>query len=499
MPQSDHVHRRLFDASPNPYLVLDRQLNIVTANAAYLASTGRTLDDIVGRWAWDAFPTDPETERLAVASFERVIRTGATDTMALLRFDIPLPEADGGGFETRYWTITHTPVFDADGAVEMILQHPVDVTDIERMRGAAGADADALQRNGLLEGARRAWEANLALKADVERLQTLFRKAPSFMAVLRGPGHVFEFVNDAFHDLFGQRDFAGRAASDALPEFAGQRVFETLDWVRERAREFVGYDLAVSVHKDGAVEQRYLNLLYQPIVEHGEVVGIFVEGADVTEQHAARRQVEEQVVQLQRAEQLLAFQLELADCLRPLTSAEDVIAAASTLLGQRLDVARVVFAEVASPSMRVTVRRDWCRAGLVSVAGIDTTLDDFGPGMADDLRAGRDVMVRDAHLDARTLAHLASYEAIGVRSHLTIPLVKADRVRVVLSLHDTVPRDWNRDELRMAQDMAARTWAAVETAGAQAALRAERDASQSIFDSMTEASAWSTATGAWCG
>ncbi|MCJ2134157.1 PAS domain-containing protein [Methylobacterium sp. J-026] len=91
-----------FDASPNPYLVLDRALNIVDANQAYLASTKRELRDLVGRWAWDAFPTDPATLAQAIASFERVIRTGQPDTMALLRFDIPRPEADGGGFEERY-------------------------------------------------------------------------------------------------------------------------------------------------------------------------------------------------------------------------------------------------------------------------------------------------------------------------------------------------------------------------------------------------------------
>ena len=91
----------LFDGSPNPYLVLDRSLNIVGANRAYLNDTKRELADIVGRWAWDAFPTDPETLRQAVASFEKVIRTGQPDTMALLRFDIPRAEADGGGFEKR--------------------------------------------------------------------------------------------------------------------------------------------------------------------------------------------------------------------------------------------------------------------------------------------------------------------------------------------------------------------------------------------------------------
>lgn len=45
----------LFDASPNPYLVLDRELYIVGANKAYPDSTKRALGHLVGRRAWDAF------------------------------------------------------------------------------------------------------------------------------------------------------------------------------------------------------------------------------------------------------------------------------------------------------------------------------------------------------------------------------------------------------------------------------------------------------------
>ena len=54
-PELDYAG--LFDASPNPCLVLDRSLNIVGANPAYLQSVRRSLADIAGRWAWDAFPT----------------------------------------------------------------------------------------------------------------------------------------------------------------------------------------------------------------------------------------------------------------------------------------------------------------------------------------------------------------------------------------------------------------------------------------------------------
>ncbi|MGF6529140.1 hypothetical protein [Variovorax sp. PvP013] len=49
-PRMPLNYQALFDASPNPYLILDRSLNIAGANKAYLKSTRRTLSDIVGRW-----------------------------------------------------------------------------------------------------------------------------------------------------------------------------------------------------------------------------------------------------------------------------------------------------------------------------------------------------------------------------------------------------------------------------------------------------------------
>ncbi len=132
----------LFDASPNPNLVLNRRLHIVGANLAYLAGVKRDLSDIVGHLAWDACPAPDEIVRQAVASVERVIRTKRTDVVSLLRFDVPCPEAKGGGFVERYWSVKHTPVLDAEGEVALVLQHPIDVAELQHVR-------DAVERNGL--------------------------------------------------------------------------------------------------------------------------------------------------------------------------------------------------------------------------------------------------------------------------------------------------------------------------------------------------------------
>ena len=484
MPLTKQSFHALFDASPNPYLVLDRQLTIVTANRAYLASTGRDLPGMAGRPFQDAFPSDPDTLRQMSASLERAIRSGESDTMALLRYDIPRPEIDGG-FETRFWSITHTPVFDDAGDVEFVMQHPIDVTEVERMRGAARSEGEGellAARSGLFSRAQHVYQQNLTLQADVERLNDLFQQAPSFMAVLRGPEHVYELVNEAVLELMGERPYLGTPVRAAAPELEGQGFFEILDRVYASGDAFVGRGMPARLRRNGQLEQRYLDFIYQPITgSAGTVEGVFVEGTDVTEQVLALAEVEEKVTRLESAERQLAFQLELADSLRPLTSAEDITATASAVLGRRLGVARVLFADVDPASMGLAVRGDWSHPEMASLTGQDLQLAQLGCGMESELLAGRPVLVDDA-----ALAGCAADDSFGASAYLTVPVIEAGMLRAVLSLHRPAPHHWTGEELRMAQDMAERTWAAVDAANAQRTLRAERDASQTIFDSMTE-------------
>jgi len=236
----------LFDASPNPYLVLERSLTIVGANQAYLAAMKRELSDILGRWAWDAFPTDPETLRQSIASFERVLRTGEPDTVAVLRFDIARPEAEGGGFEERYWSITYTPVLDGNGEVSLVLQHPIDVTELQRLRDAARYAGEerrvqlAPTQSGILDRARAVQEVNLSLRTESERLRALFRQAPGFMCMLRGPEHRIELANAAYMQLVGHRDILDKPVREALPETEDQGFIALLDRVYATGEPFVG-------------------------------------------------------------------------------------------------------------------------------------------------------------------------------------------------------------------------------------------------------------------
>ena len=76
-----------------------------------------------------------------------------------------------------------------------------------------------------------------------------------------------------------------------LPELTGQGFFELLDDVYTTGTPFVGAALPIAVTppEGGAAEQRYIDFVYQPIVdEEKTVVGIFSQGSDVTERVRAQ-------------------------------------------------------------------------------------------------------------------------------------------------------------------------------------------------------------------
>jgi PAS domain S-box-containing protein len=136
--------------------------------------------------------------------------------------------------------------------------------------------------------------AQRRIAAERERLAQMFEKTPSFMALLRGPDHVFELINSAQAKLIGERDVLGKAVGRALPELEGQGLFELLDHVYRTGRAVAAKARRVLLQRtpDGPLEERFVDIVFQPITNLDRTVsGIFVEGADVTERTRAEAEV----------------------------------------------------------------------------------------------------------------------------------------------------------------------------------------------------------------
>lgn len=281
----------LFKSSPNPYVLLDPSFNIAGVNEAYLQVTMREREELIGRNMFDAFPSDPDSEghRQLRASLERVLQEQVPDHLPLIKYDIPLP--NGQGFEERYWSATHTPLFNQNGELTFILQHTVDVTELHRLRVLArtsvlGAGPSALIETDVLRRAQAVQEANQTLKEQQQELRGLFEQAPGFMAALSGPEHIFAMANAAYYHLIGRDDIVGKPVREALPEVVGQGFVDLLDRVYRSGQPFVGRSIRVRLQgtEEGS-QERYVDFVYQPIfATNGTVSGIFVQGHDVTEQ-----------------------------------------------------------------------------------------------------------------------------------------------------------------------------------------------------------------------
>jgi signal transduction histidine kinase/CheY-like chemotaxis protein len=316
-----------------------------------------------------------------------------------------VPVTRHGRREDVWWTYGYSAIPDGDriGGVLVICN---DMTQTHLHR------EELLQLNDRLidEAAQRRYEN--------ERQKKMFEQAPGFMCILRGPDHVFEFANRAYLQLVGGRAVLGKSAREAIPEAAGQGFFALLDQVYSTGRAFSANALPIQLQSgpDAVLMQRYLDFIYQPIVEaDGLVSGIFVQGVDTTE----RKVAEDELLQADRRkdEFLAMLAHELRNPLAPISSAAQVLQLAAH------DEARVQMASI------IIARQVQHMVGLV---------DD----LLDVSRVSRgEVSINRQPVDTRTLLAAAIEQArpmIEARQHRfelqqprESPLILGDRKRLV--------------------------------------------------------------------
>ena len=232
-------------------------------------------------------------------------------------------------------------------------------------------------------------------------------------------------------------------------------------------------DLPLVVERQGFPELGYFTFSYSPLHDRaGKVAGMYCTAIETTGRVQEERRA--------------ALELKLSDALRPLGTPDEVLARAGALLGEELGLSRATYAEVDEAGRAFTVRHQWNANGAHELSRPVYPLDAFGPTIAGLTRAGETLVVPDVDTDPRFDACREIFRAEGAAAVLTVPLMRAGRLVGFLSLNCAQPYHWTDADVRFTRETAERTWGALETASAQAELRAERDRSRYILDTMVE-------------
>jgi len=174
------VFESIFESLPGSFLVLTPELKIIAASDAYLKATMTTRETLIGRELFDAFPDNPsEVDAMGSsnlrASLERVLKTGAADTMPIQKYDIRRPD---GVFEERYWSPVNSPLLGVDRRVEYLIHRVEDVTDFVHQRTPVNGDSTQLRikmeqmQAEMFHSSQKIQESNQQLRAANEELES---------------------------------------------------------------------------------------------------------------------------------------------------------------------------------------------------------------------------------------------------------------------------------------------------------------------------------------
>ncbi|HKZ11810.1 MAG TPA: PAS domain S-box protein [Rhodanobacteraceae bacterium] len=303
--------------------------------------------------------------------------------------------------------------------------------------------------------------------------------------ILWGP-ELLQIYNDGYAVIMADKHPAGlgQPNRECWPEVwhinkpIYDRVFEG---------ETVNFEDALyPLTRHGRTADAWFDLCYSPMRDGaGKTAGVLVTLVEVTDRHHATTQRARAANALEQNGERQSMLLELGDVLRPLSNARAVRTQACEMLGRHLQVDRAYYADVDTAG-HASFIDDYHSDGMVSMPE-QYRLEEFGVAAAFALRAGNTLAVDDLD-DWKALSdeERQHCHAHGMRALLKVPLVKEGRLTAFLALHQSRPRHWTNGEIALVEEIAQRTWAIIERAQAETALRLGEEKYRGLFESIDQ-------------
>ena len=378
----------------------------------------------------------PEIWHINEPIYERV-RSGETLTFE----DKLFPITRHGYLKDAWFTLSYSPLRDEGGGIAGVLVTVFETTEPH--------SADAA-----LKESEARYRAFVTASSDV-----VYRMGPDWdeMRQLDGRGFISDTAEptENWMERYIHHDDRALVKAAIGEAVRTKGVFE-LEHRVVRADGTPGWTLSRAVPILGA---------------GGEVLEWLGTASDVT----ARKEAEEA---LREGEERRAFLLKLSDVLRPLRDPVAIQEQASRILGENLAVDRCGYCKVGESATWITCHRDYHAPGMPSFAGT-YRVDDFGKSIVDPLRTGETVAIDDG-------AEHPAFAAADTRAVVGAPLVKEGALVAIFFVHHRQPRHWTQPEVALIEEVAERTWEAVERARAEEALRESEEKYRTLFTSIDE-------------
>ncbi|MEH3114226.1 GAF domain-containing sensor histidine kinase [Pedobacter terrae] len=175
------------------------------------------------------------------------------------------------------------------------------------------------------------------------------------------------------------------------------------------------------------------------------------------------------ITERKHTEKRQAFLLKLSDALRPLTNPLSVQNIAMELLAKRLNVMYASYFEMDEDGDSFYVAGHFEDEGMVLPERM--RLSDFSLSLAAAFQSGRTIAVTDTSIKGEWVKSPETYASIGVAAWAAVPLLKHGKLVAWIGINSSKPRTWNKIDLQTLNDVAERTWDALERTRAEQALR----------------------------
>ena len=269
--------QKLFESSPDLYLLLYPDLTIAGGTDAYIAATLTRRQDITGRGIFEVFPDNPADAAAdgvsnLRASLQSVLLHKVPHAMPVQKYDVRRPD---GTFEERYWSPLNTPVLNDEGEVAFIIHKVEDVTENVRMK-IETVEAERTYRKQLTE--------------SEHRFHQIFNLCPVSIYITNVETGKFLYVNKAFEDLFLFRseDVIGKTVLELNLTDEAKR-YETIKLIKQLGGRVTELELQMRVANGGFKSM----LMSTELIEIDEVQCFLVAMVDITH----RKEMEDALTQ----------------------------------------------------------------------------------------------------------------------------------------------------------------------------------------------------------